>query len=75
MQYLAVIEKTSNNFSAYLPDIPGCVATGATMDEVKFNLRKAMEMHIRGLREDGEPIPRAESKAEYLAVIEMGNGK
>jgi len=68
MQYLAVIEKTHDNFSAYVPDIPGCVATGKTMDEVKSNLRKAMEMHIKGLREDGEPIPPAESKAEYLKV-------
>lgn len=68
MEYLAVIEKSANNFSAYLPDIPGCVATGGTIQEVKENLRAALILHIKGLQEDGESIPPAISSAEYLAV-------
>jgi predicted RNase H-like HicB family nuclease len=66
MQYLAVIEKTRRNFSAYLPDIPGCVATGKTKEEVKQTLAKALLMHFKGLEEDGEPIPKPIAYADYV---------
>jgi predicted RNase H-like HicB family nuclease len=52
-----VVEKAGPNFSAYLPDLPGCVATGATPEETKANMRAAVGMHLQGLREDGLPIP------------------
>ena len=55
MQY--AIEIGERNYSAYFPDLPGCVATGATLDELKRRMQDALEMHIRGMREDGLPIP------------------
>ena len=67
-RFLVVIEKAENNYSAYSPDLPGCVATGATVDEVKKNMHEAIEMHVRGLREDNLPIPESHSLAEYVAV-------
>ena len=57
MSYLIVIEWADINFSAYCPDLPGCVSTGATREECERNMREAMEFHLDGLREDGEPIP------------------
>jgi len=63
-----VIEKADGNYSAYSPDLPGCVATGATIEEVKKNMHEAIEMHIKGLQEDKLPIPDACSMAEYVAV-------
>lgn len=67
-RFLVVIEKAENNYSAYSPDLPGCVATGATVEEVKKNMQEAIEMHVKGLREDNLPIPEAHSLAEYVAV-------
>lgn len=67
-RFLVVIEKAENNYSAYSPDLPGCVATGVTVDEVKKNMHAAIEMHVRGLREDNLPIPESHSLAEYVAV-------
>jgi predicted RNase H-like HicB family nuclease len=52
-----IIEKGERNYSAYFPDLPGCIATGATLDELKRRMQDALEMHIRGMREDGLPIP------------------
>ena len=67
-RFLIVIEKANGNYSAYSPDLPGCVATGATREEVEKNIYEAIEMHIQGLKEDGLPIPESNSFAEYLAI-------
>lgn len=67
-KFLVVIEKTKRNYSAYSPDLPGCVATGGTKAEVQRNIRAAIRMHVQGLREDDRPVPAATSVAEYVAV-------
>jgi len=67
-RFLIVIEKANSNYSAYSPDLPGCVATGATRDEAEQNMHQAVEMHIKGLREDGLPVPESTSFAEYVAI-------
>ena len=67
-RFLIVIEKAENNYSAYSPDLPGCVATGATREEAEKNMHSAIEMHIQGLIEDHLPIPESHSFAEYIAV-------
>lgn len=67
-RFLVVIEKTNGNYSAYLPDLPGCVATGETREEVELNIHEAAQIHVRGLEEDELPIPVSESFAEYIAV-------
>jgi len=67
-RFLIVIENAGSNFSAYSPDLPGCVATGATHEETERNMYAAIQMHIEGLREDGLPIPESSTVAEYLVV-------
>ena len=67
-RFLVVIEKAGNNYSAYSPDLPGCVATGATREEVKKNMHEAIAMHIEGMKEDKQPIPQSSSFAEYIAI-------
>ena len=67
-RFLIVIEKADGNYSAYSPDLPGCVATGATREEAEQNMYQAIEMHIEGLREDGLPVPESTSFAEYVAM-------
>lgn len=67
-RFLIVIENAGTNFSAYSPDLPGCVATGGTREETEKNMYEAIQMHLEGLREDGLPIPESESFAEYLVV-------
>ena len=67
-RYLVVIEKADGNYSAYAPDLPGCVAAGETRDEAERRMREAIGMHVRGLLEDGLPIPRGESSSAYTAV-------
>lgn len=67
-RYLIVIEKANGNFSAYSPDLPGCVATGATRDEVSRNMRAAIEMHVQGLLEDRLPIPEPVAFVDYVTV-------
>ena len=57
MKYVVVYEQTPNNWSAYVPDLPGCVAAGDTREEVEQLIREAIELHIEALREDGEPVP------------------
>ena len=69
MRYAVVIEKAENNYSAYVPDLPGCVATGATVSETEAQIREAIEFHLEGLREDGLPIPPASSQVEYVDVV------
>lgn len=68
MRYAVVIEKAEGNYSAYVPDLPGCVATGATLEEVEAQIREAIEFHIDGLRQDHAPIPQASSKVDYVEV-------
>jgi predicted RNase H-like HicB family nuclease len=67
-RYAIVIEKASSNYSAYVPDLPGCVATGATVEETESLLREAIDLHLEGMREDGLPIPEPASMVEYLEV-------
>jgi predicted RNase H-like HicB family nuclease len=66
MKYLVVVEKAGRNYSAYVPDLPGCVATGATVEETQQNIREAVAMHIEGLREDGLPLPEPQTQAEFV---------
>jgi len=68
MRYAIVIEKAGSNFSGYVPDLPGCIATGATSEETESLLREAIEFHLTGLREDGTPIPPASSRVDYIEV-------
>jgi predicted RNase H-like HicB family nuclease len=68
MRYAVVIEKAEGNYSAYVPDLPGCVATGASQSEVETSIREAIEFHLAGLREDGSPIPAPSSKVEYVDI-------
>ena len=68
MRYAIVIEKADNNFAAYAPDLPGCVATGKTVDETEQQIREAIEFHIRGMREDGLPIPDPSSQVDYVEI-------
>lgn len=67
-RFLVVIEKANENYSAYSPDLPGCVATGETREEVEQNMYEAIEMHLRGLREDNVSIPESDAIAEYIVV-------
>ena len=68
MKYTVVIEKAPNNYAAYVPDLPGCVATAATRDEVLREIRGAIEFHLEGMREDGEPVPQPTTTAEVVAT-------
>ena len=68
MRYAVVIEKAGNNFSAYVPDLPGCVATGASQAEAEAAIREAMEFHLDGMKEDGTPIPPPSSRVDYVEV-------
>ena len=68
-RFLIVIEKANGNYSAYLPDLTGCVATGITREEAEVNMHKAIEMHVRGLIEDNLPVPESHTSAEYVAVL------
>jgi predicted RNase H-like HicB family nuclease len=65
MQYAMIIEKGERNYSAYFPDLPGCIATGETLDELKRRMREALDLHLRGMREDGLPIPQP-SLVDYV---------
>lgn len=66
MRYAVVIEKANENYSAYVPDLPGCVATGATVENVEAEIREAIRFHIEGLKEDGLPVPAPSARAEYV---------
>ena len=68
MKYAVVIEKAESNFSAFVPDLPGCVATGFTIEEVEEQIREAIEFHIEGMRQDGEEVPKPSSSVEYIEV-------
>jgi predicted RNase H-like HicB family nuclease len=68
MRYAVVIEKAGTNYSAYVPDLPGCVATGSTVAETETSIRDAIALHLSGMREDGTPIPPPSSQVEYVEV-------
>jgi predicted RNase H-like HicB family nuclease len=67
-RYLIVIENAGTNYSAYFPDLPGCVTTGKTLEETRKNMEEAIEFHLDGLREDGLPVPPPSSVGEYVEV-------
>jgi len=66
MRYAIVVEKADSNYAAYVPDLPGCVATGNTIAEVEANIAEAIRFHVEGLVEDGLPVPEAVSRAGYV---------
>lgn len=68
MRYAIVIEKAESNYSAYVPDLPGCIVTGTNIQQVEAAIREAIEFHIDGLREDGSPIPLPSSQVEYIEI-------
>jgi predicted RNase H-like HicB family nuclease len=68
MRYAIVIEAAGDNFSAYVPDLPGCVATGSTIEDTEWQVREAIEFHLEGLRADDLPIPAASSRVGYVEV-------
>ncbi|MGA2066571.1 MAG: type II toxin-antitoxin system HicB family antitoxin [Thermoguttaceae bacterium] len=67
-RYVIVIEKAATNYGGYVPDLPGCIATGATVEETEQLLREAIALHIEGMREDGLPIPEPSSVVDYLEL-------
>jgi len=67
-RYAIVVEKAKRNYAAYVPDLPGCVATGETVEATERLLREAIEVHIEGLREDGLPVPEPSSVVDYLEI-------
>ena len=69
-KYAIVIEHGERNFSAYVPDLPGCITTGRTVAEIERNIREAIELHLEGLREDGEPIPEPHTAVAYVELQE-----
>jgi predicted RNase H-like HicB family nuclease len=68
LRYTIIIEKAPNNYSAWVPDLPGCVSIGATIQETKRNIQQAIEFHLRGMREDGETIPEPTTTADIVEV-------
>jgi len=69
MRYAIVIEQAQGNYSAYVPDLPGCVATGSTVEDVERDIREAIEFHLCGLREEGLGVPAPSSRVEYVDVV------
>ncbi|MDQ6799357.1 MAG: type II toxin-antitoxin system HicB family antitoxin [Acidobacteriota bacterium] len=67
-RFLIIVENAGKNFSAYSPDLPGCVATGKTRDQAQKKMAEAIQLHIEGLKEDGLPIPSSTATAEYVTV-------
>ncbi len=68
-KFAIVIEKAKSNYSGYVPDLSGCVATGTTPRETERRLRQAIEVHVKGLREDGLPVPKPSSRVNYVEVM------
>jgi predicted RNase H-like HicB family nuclease len=67
-RYLIIMERANSNYSAYSPDLPGCVATGDTQEDAEMHMHEAIQLHLEGLAEDGLPIPDGDSRASYVAV-------
>ena len=74
MKYTVVIEKTPNNYAAYVPDLPGCVATGGTREELLEQIREAIEFHIEGMIEDGETVPEPRTTAAVVEAAVLATG-
>ncbi len=68
MNFLLVIEKAGKNYSAHIPDVPGCVATGKTPEETRELIKEALALHFEGLKKDGRPIPKSSTRAEYITI-------
>ena len=68
MKYLIVIESSETGFSAYSPDLPGCVSTGSTLEETEANMREAIQFHIEGMREEGLDIPPPTTRSSYVEI-------
>jgi predicted RNase H-like HicB family nuclease len=68
MKYVVVCEKSDTGYSAYVPDLPGCVSAGETLEETRRLIREAIELHLGGMREDGEEIPEPSTESEYLEL-------
>ncbi|BAZ92977.1 HicB family protein [Thiohalobacter sp. COW1] len=68
MKYLIIIEQTETGYSAYSPDLPGCVSTGGSPEDAEANMKEAIEFHIEGLKEDGLPVPKPTSLSSYVEV-------
>jgi predicted RNase H-like HicB family nuclease len=68
-RYAIVVEKAKSNYAAYVPDLPGCVATGATVKQTERRIRDAIAIHVQGLREDGLPVPKPTSRVDYVEVL------
>lgn len=68
MRYAIVIEKATHNYAAYVPDLPGCVATGKTIEETETQIQEAIKFHLHGMREDGLSIPKPSSKIKYVDI-------
>ncbi len=66
MKYAVIIERGPNNYSAYVPDLPGCVSTGKALGDVERNIKEAIELHLEGLREEGETIPEPSTYCQYV---------
>ncbi|GAC1389213.1 MAG: type II toxin-antitoxin system HicB family antitoxin [Vulcanimicrobiaceae bacterium] len=71
MRYAVVIEKAASNYSAYVPDLPGCISTGQTVDEAERNIKDAITLHIEGMREDGQAVP---APTTHVAELEIAAG-
>ena len=67
-RYAIVVEKAKSNYAAYVPDLPGCVATGATVKETERRIREAIQVHVEGLLEDGLPVPKPTSRVDYVEI-------
>jgi predicted RNase H-like HicB family nuclease len=68
MKYAVVYAKTNTGYSAHVPDLPGCIAAGATLEETRELIREAVELHLEGMREDGDPLPQPTTLADYVTV-------
>ena len=66
MRYAVVIERAEGNYAAYVPDLPGCVSSGETLKEVEDNIRQAIQFHVEGLKDDGDPVPEPSAVCEYI---------
>ncbi len=71
-KYAIVIEQGAGNLSAYVPDLPGCITTGRTVEEIERNIREAIELHIEGLQEDGQPVPEPHTAVSYVELPVAG---
>ena len=69
MRYAVVIESCASNYSAYVPDLPGCIATGDSLEEAGQNIREAIQFHLDGMRDDGMPAPAPSTRVEYVEVV------